>query len=546
MDTSLSQSGHDEATERLFLRGNRSPTVEGGPSNATRSLGRLLHGHRGTSSPSESTQPRRRRYRYLVPRSETAGTLQLLLLKHFQGVTWGTPKKRLLRGGQPGLRRPPVPPGSALPPPPSAEGSLQRPPALPAPGCRHPSHTAPRHLRPRHLLAVSDTAPGGGAGLLSGGTIPHSPSEEGESPPGGGPQSVPGLTRDPPALRGGGKGSPPPPGRGGRPAAAVPLSGHLGAVPQRRPFLLYLPLHASSRGSPPPRGEKPRPPPARAGFSTRPLRALSAREVPGRSTPPGRPPPAATPLFGRKRHPPPLSPPVSPGLKLPLPPFSHPVARGEERRGGRVFPGWGPFNNRSTTKTTRQRSRTPSGFPGPSPGGGSASCGTCRLRGLPAGPAAQGTPGVTGPAAGSPASSRASSPLPGGDRDACAAELGLALEEGIAFCSSSLLPPWASSCPPREPRTPFLSPHPPEVFWAVPRRSGPTLPPHGLGWWQGPQLCAAPNQLAKGSDMARQICSRDGLCCRKELCETWVQRVLSHHGLIKCAKDKSTRRKKVT
>lgn len=447
-------------TERLSLRGNRSPAAEGGSCNATRSPGRLLPGHRGTSSPSERTQPGRRRYRYLAPRSETAGAPQLLLLlKQFQGVTWGTPKERRLRGGQPGLRRPPTPRGSACPlrrpprdhlipqpppqpsPPRAAAIPPARPPAVSALATYSPSRTRPRvEARGFSPAERSRTRPLGRGNLLR--SAASAGPSEGSPPPPPPPWGEAGrapLRRRRAPLR---------PPRGGSPAPA------LSPLPPTRCF---------QPPQPPPRREQPRPPPARAASAVRPLRASSAREVPGRSAPPGRPPPAAAPLFGRKGHPPPLSPPVSPGLKPPLPPFSHPVVSGEERRGGRVFPGWGPFNNRSTTGTTRQRSRTPGGFPGSSPGGGSASRGTFRPRGLPA---AQGTPGVSGPAAGSPASSRASSPaarssfsaarcLPGGTETLVLPSWGLALKEAIAFCSSSRLPPWASYRPPREPRIPL-------------------------------------------------------------------------------------------
>lgn len=203
----------------------------------------LLRGHRGTSSPSERTQPRRRPYRYLEPGSEPAGTLPLL--KAISRVTWGTLKRRRLREREAQPQAAPNDPRGRGPPPPAALGSPQRRPALPVPGCRHPSHTAPRYLRPRHFTH----RPGRGRGWRRGARRPaersrNSPSGEGEPPPAGGEGRreggrsqrraergipPPPATAAASALRGGGKGSPPPPppGRGGRPAAA--------AVPPLRP-----------------------------------------------------------------------------------------------------------------------------------------------------------------------------------------------------------------------------------------------------------------------------------------------------------------------
>lgn len=171
MDTSLSQSGRAEAIERLFLRRNRSPTVEDGPST-TGSPVHLLRGHRGTSSPSERTQPGRRPYRYLEPGSEPAGTLPLL--KAISRVTWGTLKRRRLREREAQPQAAPNDPRGRGPPPPAALGSPQRRPALPVPDCRHPSHTAPPVSPPSALYSPPRPRPRVEArGSSSGRTIPQ-------------------------------------------------------------------------------------------------------------------------------------------------------------------------------------------------------------------------------------------------------------------------------------------------------------------------------------------------------------------------------------
>lgn len=267
----------------------------------------LLRGHRGTSSPSERTQPRRRPYRYLEPGSEPAGTLPLL--KAISRVTWGTLKRRRLREREAQPQAAPNDPRGRGPPPPAALGSPQRRPALPVPGCRHPSHTAPRYLRPRHFTH----RPGRGRGWRRGARRPaersrNSPSGEGEPPPAGGEGRREGGRSQRRAERGIPPSPPPPPpppcGEAGRaplrprrraeagapPPPPCPPSGHLGAVPQRRPSLHYLPLHvraASNHGSPPRRGGKPRPPPS-------PPRCFLGATAP-RLCPPGRCP-AALPL----------------------------------------------------------------------------------------------------------------------------------------------------------------------------------------------------------------------------------------------------------
>lgn len=108
-----------------------------------------------------------------------------------------------------GPQRPEGPPA----PSPGRRGITSAAPSPPRPGLL-PSlpHAPPRHLRPRHLLIAP--APGGGAGLASGGTIPHSPSGEGEPPPGRGSRYQRRAERGiPPPRR---RRPPPPCGEAGR------------------------------------------------------------------------------------------------------------------------------------------------------------------------------------------------------------------------------------------------------------------------------------------------------------------------------------------
>lgn len=152
-----------------------------------------------------------------------------------------------------------------------------------------------------------------------------------------------------------------------------------------------------------------------------------------------------------------------------------------------VFPGWGPFNDRPTTKTFRQQPHTPSGVPGLGPGGRqrflrhvSAPQAACRPRAAPA-PPPQGTPRAQRPRGGLPGRRPHFLPgfsgryLPGGDGDACAAELGAGFEGShrLLFLllppSPGQLPPnFSSGAPPlREAQTPSLPLDLPKAFGAV-------------------------------------------------------------------------------
>lgn len=204
-------------------------------------------------------------------------------------------------------------PEGRLPPLPAAAGSPQRPPAAAIPPTR-----PPRHLRPRHLL-------GHGPGLVSGGTIPHSPSGRREPPPAGGAGAGAGPN----------VGSPPPPpcGEAGR----APLR------PRRAP------LRPPRGGSPPPAPALPPlpPPPWQSRFQARqplsPGRAAAPCPRPrcflGATAPrlvlpggarrlclSGTASPGSKPPFQGKRGIPP--PPASPGLKPPLTSFQSPGGEG--------------------------------------------------------------------------------------------------------------------------------------------------------------------------------------------------------------------------
>lgn len=200
-------------------------------------------------------------------------------------------------------------------------------------------------------------------------------------------------------------------------------------------------------------------------------------------------PSAATPLFGRKGHPPPLSPPSSPGLKPLLTSFQSPGREGEELRGGRVFPGRAPFNNRTTTETTRRRSPPPGpqrGSPGFSSGGRQrclrhvsppqAARRPRRLRALPPGAPAPRRATRGARSVSSPPSQAGAPPGRGEHTDACAAELGVGFEGShrLLFLLSppslgELLPNFSSGppLPPWEPQTPSLTLSLPKAFWAL-------------------------------------------------------------------------------
>lgn len=118
-----------------------------------------------------------------LPGALLSGCRHAASFRAISRLTWGTPKRRRLPAREAQPQAAPSAPRAARPLPRPPRDHLSGPQRSPPPAAAIPPTRPPRHLRPYR------PGHGGGwkaRGLVSGGTIPHSPSGEGEPPPAAG------------------------------------------------------------------------------------------------------------------------------------------------------------------------------------------------------------------------------------------------------------------------------------------------------------------------------------------------------------------------